>query len=67
MRHLLKNFPKQNCKVGGIMFLISAGLNGGAGICFTKLPQPILATGFFTVALLLAVLGVLLLKKSQQP
>jgi hypothetical protein len=49
------------------MILVSAGLIGGAGVCFTKSPQPSLAIGFFTVAMLFAVLGVLLLKKSNEP
>jgi hypothetical protein len=67
MRDILQKFPKKNCKVGGIMILVSSGLIGGAGVCYTKSPQPILAFGFFIVAILYAGLGILLLKKSKQP
>jgi hypothetical protein len=66
MRDILKNIPKKNRKVGGIMLLISAGLIAGAGCFQIKSGQLALAAFFFFDAILVGGFGALLLSKSRQ-
>jgi hypothetical protein len=66
MRDILKNIPKKNCKVCGIMLLVCAGLITGAGYFHIKSAQIALAAFFFFDAILVGGFGALLLKKSKQ-
>jgi hypothetical protein len=66
MKDILKSIPKENCKVGGVMLLVCAGLIAGAGGFHIKPAQLALAAFFFLDSILIGGFGALLLKKSKQ-
>ena len=62
----MRDFPRKNCLVAGSMAAFSAACIAGAACFYARSPQKGMVALYIALAILQAVFGAILLKKSKQ-